>query len=100
LRLRFHKDAEKALKKLSERSPEDYRIVRRKLEEFAETGRGDVKQVAHGLFRLRVGNWRAYFGRRGGEVLITDIVFRPRAYRHEVVERALRRLEAMYGVVE
>ena len=100
LRLRFHKDAERALRELAERGPKDYRIVRRRLEAFAETGRGDVKQVVPGLFRLRAGDWRAYFGRRGDEVLFTDIVLRPRAYRHEAVERALRRLEAMYGAVE
>jgi putative component of toxin-antitoxin plasmid stabilization module len=90
---------EKALSELAENNPNDYRLVRRKLETFAETGgKGDVKQVMPGLFRLRAGDWRAYFGRRGDEALFTDIVFRPQAYRHEVVERALRRLEAMRGV--
>ncbi len=95
LRLRFHKDVVRALEELAERSPKDYRLVIRKLEAFAEIGKGDVKQVVHGLFRLRAGEWRAYFGRRGDEALFTDIVFRPKAYRHDVVERALRRLEAM-----
>ncbi len=97
LKLHFHRDVEKVLSELAERSPRDYRIIKRKLKLFAETGRGNIKRVAPGLYRLKSGDWRAYFGRSGDDVFFTDLVLRRVAYRHDMIERALRRLEAMHG---
>jgi putative component of toxin-antitoxin plasmid stabilization module len=86
---------EKVLEQLAERNPKSYRIIKRKLQEFAETGRGNVKHIMSGLYRLRGGDWRIYFGRKGDDILITDLILRPQAYRHDVIERAMRRLEMM-----
>lgn len=94
-KLRFHKDVVRTLEQLASRSPKDYRIISRKLKEFAEKGRGNVKQILPALYRLRGGDWRIYFGRRGDEILVTDLILRPQAYRHDVVERAMRRLGMM-----
>lgn len=95
LKLRFHRDVERTLRALAQRDLKTYQIIKRKLQEFAQTGKGDIKQVLPDLYRLRSGRWRAYFGRKGDEVLFTDLVLRSQAYRHEIIERAMRRLKIL-----
>lgn len=96
-KLRFHKDVVKTLEQLASRSPKDYRIITCKLKKFAEKDRGNVKQILPALYRLRGGDWRVYFGWRGDETLVTDLILRTQAYRYDVVERAMRRLMMMAG---
>jgi len=54
------------------------------LEEFAATGRGDVKALKgplKGLFRLRIGKWRVFFKLdEPGVVSVIDVDNRGQAY--------------------
>ncbi len=58
------------------------RIVRA-VDQFAETGQGDVKKLAGSAneWRLRVGTWRVRFTRGTGTIIVTRVLPRGRAYR-------------------
>lgn len=58
--------------------------ILRKLDRFVETGSGDVKQL-HGFdppqYRLRIGDWRITFRRRGDVIEVIRVRDRKDAYR-------------------
>lgn len=55
------------------------------IEQYAEAGVGDVRPVQSlGGLRLRVGDWRVFFRRLGGELVEVDsILHRREAYRRK-----------------
>jgi mRNA interferase RelE/StbE len=54
--------------------------ITKQIESFATTGQGDVKRLKgglEGLFRIRVGEWRVFFSKEEGQLLLIRAV-RPR----------------------
>lgn len=71
-----------------------YRIID-KVIEFQETGRGDIKKIAEGLWRLRVGDYRVYSHKEEERVYVLRIVHRSRAYREDVIEALKDEIEVL-----
>ena len=92
--VRFLPSAARELEHLAKHDPEGYRRIKEGLQRFAETGRGDIKR-ARKMLRLRIGDWRVYLGAVGGEYYVLGIPPRSIAYRHELLERMMRRLEGL-----
>ncbi len=60
-----------------------------KVVEFDESDRGDIKKIAEGLWRLRVGDYRIYYHKEEERMYVLRVVHRSRAYREDVIQ-ALR----------
>ena len=55
--------------------------VNARLEQFAETGHGDVKKLkGRAGARLRVGDWRLIFYEERGVIVVTDVGHRREIY--------------------
>ena len=91
LNLNIGRDALKRLKRLHERRPNDYKIIRDTVERFIETGRADVRQVRPNLFRMRASRWRLYLFWDGDYVEILKIFHRSEEPYEPHVIRALVR---------
>ncbi len=75
----------RAKKELQEFSKEKRDIV----VEFDEKGRGDVKNIAEGLWRLRVGEYRVYYHQEKYKTYVLRVTHRKHAYRESLI-KALR----------
>lgn len=60
-----------------------------KVEEFDERERGDIKKIAEGLWRLRVGDYRVYYHKKEGDIYVLRVIHRKHAYREDIIS-ALR----------
>jgi len=60
-----------------------------KVIKFDEQSRGDIKKIAEGLWRLRVGKYRVYYHQEEGKTYVLSVVHRRNAYRENIVQ-ALR----------
>jgi len=76
------KELGKFSKELSER-------IIDKVVEFDKTDRGDIKKIAEGLWRLRVGDYRVYYHQEGDTTYVLRVIHRRRAYREDLID-ALR----------
>ena len=92
LNVRLEAGAQEKLNEFAKSRPKDFRIISNGLRRFAETGRGDIKQVRPNLYRLRIGDWRFHFWREGNDVYILDFLPRDEAYRIELIERLMRKI--------
>lgn len=73
----------KELEKFSEEKRE--RIID-KVVEFDKEDRGDIKKIAEGLWRLRVGDYRVYYHQEDDKTYVLRVVHRKHAYRENLVE--------------
>jgi len=75
----------KALKTLDKIPSNTARLIRRKIEQYVSDPASLANNVkalkgGHGMFRLRVGDWRVIFTEDGYVVEITDVAPRGSAY--------------------
>ena len=62
-------------------SPQVRDRIKKKLEAFAETGRGDVKKLkGQAGARLRVGDWRVIFYEEAGSIVVVGVGHRREIY--------------------
>lgn len=85
----------KVLDDLEKLPPKDWGLIRSKLREFEKTGRGDVRKIRDGLFRLRIGRWRIFYWREENEVYILKILPREVAYRLDIIDEMIRRIDRL-----
>lgn len=62
------------------------------LREFDRTGRGDTEKISDLLWRLRVGNYRVFYGWREGKIVVVGIAHRRRSYRREYIRALIKKL--------
>ncbi len=79
-------ESRKELKRLSAQVRD--RIID-KTEDFHRDGRGDIRRIAEGLWRLRVGDYRVYYHPEEGKIYVLRVTHRRHAYREDLIS-ALR----------
>ncbi len=79
----------RARKELKDFSKEKRDRVIDKVVEFDKKGRGDVKKIAEGLWRLRVGDHRIYYHQEEDKTYVLRVAHRRHAYRESLI-KALR----------
>jgi mRNA-degrading endonuclease RelE of RelBE toxin-antitoxin system len=84
--------SESAVKDLKVIPPRDAQMVVKKLKDFGETGRGDIKNLGGNLWRLRVGDYRVFFHWKGEEIRVLRIIPRRIAYRLDLIQSLLKRI--------
>ena len=89
--LLIHQAAVRELEKLPQEARN--RVVSA-LSDFHETRRGDVRHIRGGLWALRTGNYRVYFGRKGADLRVVGVDHRSQAYLKEHVEAVEKRLNS------
>lgn len=79
-RLAFARDAERDLRAMP---PADADGMLGALQQFAETGKGDIKKLkgAKGRWRLRWGKWRAFYTPDGRILRVLRVLDRKETYR-------------------
>lgn len=70
-----------ALRQWLKLTPQTRARLEAKLDDFAETGRGDVKKLkGQDRFRLRVGDYRILYYREGSTIFVVDVGHRRDIY--------------------
>lgn len=70
-----------ALRQWLKLAPQTRARLEAKLDDFAETGRGDVKKLkGQDRFRLRVGDYRIIYYRDGSTIFVVDVGHRRDIY--------------------
>ncbi len=57
-----------------------------KVVKFDKTDRGDIKKIAQGLWRLRVGDYRVYYHQEEGKTYVLRVIHRRHAYRDDLLD--------------
>ncbi|MFO7992414.1 MAG: type II toxin-antitoxin system RelE/ParE family toxin [Thermoplasmata archaeon] len=73
-------------KELSKLSKEERDRIIDKVVEFEEKSRGDIKKIAEGLWRLRVGNYRIYYHQKEVKIYVLRVIHRSVAYRDNLLD--------------
>ncbi|MEW6592216.1 MAG: hypothetical protein AB1305_00790 [Candidatus Hadarchaeota archaeon] len=84
-----HRGAEREFDRLP---PDVRKRIVRALEEFHDTGRGDVRHIRGVLWALRVGVYRITYG-KNTDILVVGVDHRKHAYIPERVESLEKRLQ-------
>jgi mRNA-degrading endonuclease RelE of RelBE toxin-antitoxin system len=84
--------SESAVKDLRAIPPRDAQRVVKKLKDFGETSRGDIKNLRVDLWRLRVGDYRVFFHWKGEEIRVLRIIPRRIAYRLDLIQSLLKHI--------
>jgi mRNA-degrading endonuclease RelE of RelBE toxin-antitoxin system len=87
--IRHHKYFKHQIKKLPR---ELQRRVLAAIEEYHESGRGDVQKVMAELERLRVGDYRVFQGWVGGELRVVGVFHRRFEYARYILRAVLKRV--------
>lgn len=92
IKLHLHPEVQRKLERLAKRDPVQYRRLFKGLRRYIETGQGDTRYIERNVFRLRIGDWRAYlYPWKKTEQWALELEWREEAYLREKVELALRR---------
>lgn len=83
--------ARKDLEKLPEEAKE--RIVQA-LHELRKSDRGDTKLIDENIWRLRVGDYRIFYGEKE-DTWILKVMHRKKGYSPEMVDTLIKRLEML-----
>jgi mRNA-degrading endonuclease RelE of RelBE toxin-antitoxin system len=87
--LLYHRAAVREFEKLP---PEVRNRVARAVENFYETGRGDIRHIRGELWALAVGTYRVYHGKEAADMKVVGVDHRSRAYIPERMEALQKRL--------
>ena len=82
----------KELEKFSEEKRE--RIID-KVAEFDKEEKGDIKKIAEGLWRLRLGDYRVYYHQEKDKTYVLRVVHRKHAYRKHLVKALKQKIEGL-----
>ncbi len=63
------------------------------LRTLRDLGRGDTRPLGEGIYRLRVGEYRVFYGEEGENVWILKAFHRRKGYSPELIDTLIKRLE-------
>lgn len=66
-----------------------------KVEKFHTKDRGDVKKIAEGLWRLRVGDYRVYYHQKEGDIYVLRVTHRKHAYREDIINSLREKIDRL-----
>ncbi|MFO8109282.1 MAG: type II toxin-antitoxin system RelE/ParE family toxin [Thermoplasmata archaeon] len=82
-------------KELENFSEEKREWIIDKVVEFDKKERGDIKKIAEGLWRLRVGDYRVYYHQEEDKTYVLRVVHRKHAYRENLVKALRQEIEGL-----
>lgn len=65
------------------------------LRALRDRGEGDTASLGGGTRRLRVGDYRIFFGEEGGDVWVLKVMHRRKGYSPELIDTLIKRLEML-----
>ena len=65
------------------------------LRALRDRGEGDTAPLGEGIWRLRVGDYRIFYGEEGGDVWVLKVMHRRKGYAPELIDTLIKRLEML-----
>ena len=65
------------------------------LRALRDRGEGDVLPLDNDIFRLRVGDYRIFYGQEGADIWVLKVMHRRKGYSPELIDTLIKRLEML-----
>lgn len=65
------------------------------LRKLRDSGAGDTELLGNDIYRLRIGDYRIFFGEEGENVWVLKVLHRKKGYSPELIDTLIKRLEML-----
>ena len=65
------------------------------LRALRDRGEGDISPLDEDMWRLRVGDYRIFYGQEGADIWVLKVMHRRKGYSPELIDTLIKRLEML-----